>query len=116
VKKPCNNCPWRRDAPREHWDPQHFRDIWTNCQDDGMNSMLCHKATALPAEERNGLVCQGWIRVMGCNAIGVRIASMTGKVSLEEIEDREGLDLFDSFEDMLRANRVKLPKRNKFRR
>jgi hypothetical protein len=24
VRRPCANCPWRVDAPRGYWDPQHF--------------------------------------------------------------------------------------------
>lgn len=116
LRKPCENCPWRVDAPRDYWDPQHFHDIANNCRDDGMHTMLCHKANNLPlgAKDPNAPPCQGWIRVMGFNAIGVRILSITGKVTPEEVDDREGLDLFESFEDMLRANKIKLPKRNKW--
>jgi hypothetical protein len=50
VRQPCSNCPWRRDAPSQHWDPQHFKDIWHNCQDDGMSQMLCHLAGDLPPD------------------------------------------------------------------
>lgn len=44
LRRPCENCPWRVDAPRGYWDPQHFVDIFRNCQDDGLNIMLCHKS------------------------------------------------------------------------
>ena len=116
LRKPCSDCPWRKDAPKQYWDPQHFIDIWNNCQDDGMNTMLCHKANNLPkgAKDPAAPPCQGWIRVMGFRAIGVRILAMTGKISAEEVTDREGLNLFESFEKMLRANKIKIPKRNKW--
>lgn len=112
MRRPCDNCPWRVDAPREHWDPQHFLDIWRTCQDDGASIMLCHKANALPDEKRSDLPCQGWARVMGTQAIGVRIALLRGKLLLEEVEDRTGPRLFKTFLAMLRANKVKPPGRN----
>jgi len=110
VRRPCSNCPWRVDAPRGYWDPQHFVDIWQSCQGDGLNIMLCHKANALPAEERESVPCQGWIRVLGFQAIGVRLLALQHQVTREEVEDTEGPELFPSFAVMLRANKIKLPK------
>lgn len=75
--------------------------------------MQCHKAGALPEEEGRKFICQGWIRVMGLDAIGVRIALMTRLVTPEEAEDREGLDLFSTFREMLEANKVTPPRRNR---
>ena len=110
VRRPCANCPWRVDAPRAYWDPQHFTDIWRNCKGDGTASMLCHKATTLPEGERKSVPCQGWIRVMGFDAIGVRLLVMQGKATLEEVEDHDGPELFPSFTSMMRANKIPLPK------
>lgn len=107
MRQPCNNCPWRKDAPREHWDPAHFKDIYDNCQSDGVNVMLCHKASELPAAERASLVCQGWVRVLGRESVGVRIALMSGRASLEEVEDKSGPELFESFDLMMLANKVR---------
>lgn len=113
MRRPCSNCPWRVDAPRGYWDPQHFVDIWRNCQDDGMNVMLCHKSSALPKAQRGDIPCQGWIRVMGFDAIGVRLLAMSGKVTCEEVNDRGGPKLFGSFATMMRANQVALPRRSR---
>lgn len=115
LRRPCSSCPWRVDAPHEHWDPQHFIDIWRNCQDDGPHIMLCHKSGALPKEERGDVPCQGWIRVMGFDAIGVRLLVMRGQATFEEVEDRAGPKLFSSFTAMMRANKIKLPKRSRQR-
>ena len=112
LRRPCANCPWRVDAPRDYWDPQHFVDIWRNCQDDGLHTMLCHKSNALPQEDRGDIPCQGWIRVMGFDAIGVRILVMRGRVTHEEVEDKEGPKLFPTFTAMLRANKIPLPRRS----
>lgn len=108
VRIPCANCPWRLDAPRKHWDPSHFVEIWRNCQDDGTNVMACHKST-----KQRPRVCQGWVRVLGFEAIGVRLAVMRGQVTTAEIEHRAGPELFTSFAAMLRANGVPLPPRNR---
>ncbi len=114
LRRPCESCPWRVDAPRGYWDPQHFVDIWKNCQDDGTNVMLCHKANALPKKERGGVPCQGWVRVMGFDAIGVRLLVMRGSVKLEEVEDRDGPKLFRTFTAMMRANKVRPPRRSQW--
>jgi hypothetical protein len=112
IRRPCSNCPWRVDAPRDYWDPQHFVSIYRNCQDDSMHIMLCHKSGALPPETRKELPCQGWIRVMGFQAIGVRLLAMRNEISDEEINDRGGPKLFKTFDAMLRANKIPLPKRS----
>ena len=113
LRRACSNCPWRVDAPRGYWDSQHFVDIFKNCQNDGFHTMLCHKSTALSKEERGNVPCQGWIRVMGLEAIGVRILVMQGKATLEEVEDRDGPELFPTFTAMMRANKIRLPRQLK---
>lgn len=114
LRRACDNCPWRVDAPRGYWDPQHFVDIWQNCQDDGIHVMLCHKSNVVPADQPK-IPCQGWIRVMGREAIGVRILLMQGNATIEEVEDRKGPKLFPSFDAMMRANKIGLPKRTRSR-
>lgn len=113
IRRPCDNCPWRVDAPRGYWDPEHFVKIWKHCQDDGLNVMLCHKANVLPTEERPNIPCQGWVRVLGFSAIGVRLLAMRQQISLEEIKDQEGPPLFPTFAAMLRANKIPLPRRSR---
>jgi hypothetical protein len=113
MRKPCSNCPWRRDAPPGYWDPDHFRSIWVNCQDDGTHLMLCHKSGARPPAAPQ-IVCQGWIRVMKQDAIGVRLALVRDLVTIEEVEDTDGPDLFTTFRAMLVANGIRPPARNRY--
>jgi len=77
-----------------------------------MHVMLCHKAGALPESERSSVPCQGWIRVMGFNAIGVRLLAMRNKITIAEVEDRDGPELFPTFAAMMRANKIRLPRRS----
>lgn len=113
MRKPCKTCPWRRDSKPGHWDPEHFREIWVGCQDDGPNLMLCHKA-GVPTSTSPKIVCQGWVRVLKFDAIGVRIAVMQDLVTEEEMNDVDGPDLFASFREMLDANGVRPPPRNRY--
>lgn len=116
LRRPCDNCPWRVDAPRQHWDPTHFMSIYRTCQDDGISEMLCHKTSnqTKAQQKRNPLICQGWIRVIKTNAIGVRTALAKKLVTFEEMDDTEGPRLFKTFDDMLIANRVPIPPRNMY--
>lgn len=104
--RPCGNCPWRRDAPREFWDPSHFQAIAVQCRDDGISVMGCHKG--------GGRVCAGWLGVVGYESIGARIQAMHGGPRPEDV-DMSGLDMFAGYEDMLEANRVPVPPRNAVR-
>jgi len=70
--------------------------------------MGCHKST--PARFRP---CQGWVRVVGFDAIGVRLLAMRGEVTIAEVEDRGGPKLYTSFAAMLAANKIKLGRRNR---
>lgn len=81
-----------------------------------MNVMLCHHAAKLPRTEQGDVPCQGWIRVMGFDAIGVRLLAMRGAVTVEEVEDKDGPELFPTFAAMMRANKIKLPKRSRWTR
>ena len=70
--------------------------------------MLCHKT---PRDDDGqvkspGLVCQGWVRVMGMQSIGVRLSVMRGAVTIGEVEDYDGPTLFDDFASMMAANGV----------
>lgn len=106
--RPCGNCPWRKDAPREYWDPEHFREIAVNCRDDGHHSMACHKTT----KDRR-LVCAGWLGVIGYDSIGARLIAMQGGPKPDDV-DLSGLEMFSGYEEMLEANGVEMPPRNRW--
>lgn len=75
--------------------------------------MLCHKAASLPEEQKSSLLCKGWLLVMGKDSIGVRIAMMTGKIKATDLNrSKKCPTLFETFEAMLKANCIPVPKRN----
>lgn len=103
--RPCGNCPWRRDAPREFWDPTHFEEIAVSCRDDGRAVMGCHKG--------GGKACAGWLGVIGYEAIGARLLAARGGPTPSDV-DLTGLEMFSGYEDMLAANGVAVPPRNRW--
>lgn len=56
--------------------------------------------------------CQGWIRVLGFDAIGVRLLVMRQQVAFEEVMDKGGPALFLTFAAMLQAHRIPLHPRS----
>lgn len=53
---------------------------------------------------------------MGFDAIGVRLLAMQDKITIEEVEDKGGPTLFPTFAAMMRANKIRLPRRSRMRR
>ena len=107
---PCNDCPWRKDAPKEHWHPEHFEDIARTCRGDGMATMLCHKSAAEGCT--TNMVCAGWVASQGPESIGVRILIMEGKVDSSK-DYSAGHDLY-TFDEMLKANKIRIPNRGPY--
>lgn len=52
-KSPCNNCPYRKDAPRRHWSIEEFRDLMIKDADYMGVTYGCHK--------KDDHVCVGWL-------------------------------------------------------
>ena len=103
-RSPCSSCPWRKDAKLGLWHDDHYREMADSCQRDGHSRMGCHKSTL-----ENFTVCAGWVLVLGYNAIGVRLGHMQGKFDPENDFDAGGLGLYESWEEMAKANGVDTP-------
>lgn len=83
APNPCGSCPYRQDVPSGVWDAEEYDklpayDRETSGQPPGV--FLCH--------QQDGRVCAGWA---GCHdmdhAFSLRLASMTGSMSPEDIEN-----------------------------
>ena len=104
ARSPCNNCPYRKDAPREHWHRAEFVKLK---QQDGQEFGAlygCHK--------NNGNPCIGWLlnqraRNVPCISLRMRlIAKPEALTQFEEANDG-GHEMFSSINAMCRANRVR---------
>jgi len=107
---PCNDCPWRKDAPKEHWHPDHFHEIAESCRNDGINTMLCHKSKAEGCT--TDFVCAGWVAAQGTESIGVRLLILQGKV--DPSKDYSGGHKLYTFDQMLKANKIKVVRRGPY--
>lgn len=52
-KSPCNNCPYRKDAPLAHWSVEEFRDLLASEETQFGKVYGCHK--------NDDSVCVGWL-------------------------------------------------------
>jgi hypothetical protein len=99
TRQPCPDCPWRKSSPRGVWPQERFENLARTCQGDEFQRMACHKSTAAKP-----LDCIGWVNVLGFDAIGVRLAAMSGAISGEDVPGEPPRGFFRSFDEMLRAN------------
>ena len=70
--------------------------------------MLCHQSKPKEGVE---LPCAGAVIVLGFDSIGIRIATLQGKLDPEEYAS--DVELYSSFDNMMRANNIVPPKRNR---
>ena len=105
-RSPCGNCPYRKDAPREHWHPDEFKKLIASDRSVLGSVFLCHK--------QNGHVCVGWLlnqRARNVPSLALRLALMSGpeakklNEALRSATDG-GHELFDSIEAMCAANGI----------
>jgi hypothetical protein len=109
MKTPCENCPYRKDAPRKLWDREEFERLLETEADQIVATYACHKQGGLPDAERG--FCAGWLldqRARGLPSIALRMKVLTdgeAAAALEVVSDG-GHALYPSVEAMCRANGV----------
>lgn len=110
MDRPCENCPYRKDAPLELWHPNEFRRVLASEKDPVMGAMFhCHKGKSLPVVERR--LCVGWLldqKKRGAPSIQLRILLIKKEEARELFEriSARGLRLFKSIAAMCKANGV----------
>lgn len=97
---PCNNCPYRKDAPLKYWGKDEFIDLIKNDKSLMGSVYGCHK--------NDGHVCVGWLMDQdkrGFPSISLRISLSKNSV------DRKYLDklscksaMFKNINEMVKAN------------
>lgn len=98
--QPCNNCPYRKDAPLRHWSVEEYKDLLEKEQDVMGAVYGCHK--------NNGSVCVDWLMKQddaGLPSIRLRLALSKEGVTREYMDKLHSPSpLFDSVEEMAKAN------------
>lgn len=100
ATQPCNNCPYRKDAPLQLWDRYEFTKLLAQDKLQFGSIYGCHK--------NNGNVCVGWL--MNQDERGFPNLNLRIKLSNENIT-HEYLDSlhckserYKSIEEMVKAN------------
>jgi hypothetical protein len=119
ATKPCEACPYRKDAPKGLWAPQEFLNLVRNDHAMG-NAFGCHLNSA--REEQD--VCVGWLadqKRRGVPNVRQRLvlsgemapASSPPEVARFEAVDESDANLYESIDEMVLANLGKsFPSRN----
>lgn len=98
--QPCNNCPYRKDAPLAHWAVEEYEKLLETENDIMGVTYGCHK--------NNGSVCIGWLmkqQERGLPSIKLRMALSKHDVSFEYLEGLTSPSpLYDTVEEMIEAN------------
>lgn len=117
IGEPCGNCPFRKDAPRAHWDQTMYLmllRIDRECEDvgsvmSGGGSLFgCHKDKGIPTPEAR--VCGGWLvnqRERGVPSIQLRVSLSTNpeaRAGMEAVSNG-GHELFATVLELCEANR-----------
>lgn len=96
-RKPCGNCPWRRDAPPGEFDAARFRDLASTAYDMAHNVFTCHKSTV-----DKPLACAGFLLRGADNNLTVRA---NYRHAQQQVDDA-GLALYENYREMAIANGV----------
>ena len=99
--KPCNNCPYRKDAPLQHWHKSEYEKLKQSETDNMFGAIYnCHK--------KNGSVCIGWLIKQDENrfpSISLRISLSKNNITREYLDKlKSPSELYDSVDDMIEAN------------
>ena len=101
MNKPCDNCPYRKDAPLAYWDKLEFEGLLKSADDPMTESIYgCHK--------QNGCVCVGWLMFQDDNrlpSIPLRLKLSQDGITREYLDALScGCERFGSVAEMCKAN------------
>lgn len=99
-RSPCNNCPYRCDAPLRHWDVIEFINLIKSEADYFGTTFGCHK--------NDGNICIGWLMYQVDNdfpSIALRMVLLTHKITREYLESLQcSSDRYKTVLEMCIAN------------
>jgi hypothetical protein len=96
-RKPCPNCPWRKDAVGE-FPPEAFRHSARTSYDQATSVFACHDSGVEKSAK-----CAGFLLRGADHNLAVRLGYIRGEIP--KVEDG-GFELFDSYREMAIANGV----------
>lgn len=104
---PCNNCPYRKDAPLQHWSVLEFTDLIKADRDYMGKAYGCHK--------NDGSLCTGFVMNQdkrGVPSIALRISLSQNQITVKDLDNLKcKSEMFDTIEEMTIANYHELKER-----
>jgi hypothetical protein len=101
---PCNECPWKRDAPVGQFPASRYEALRATSDQSGMGAPFfgCHKGEPGTGTD---LACAGWLAVAGSEHLGIRLAVIMGRLDPGDLRPGDGWpDLYGSYEELAAAN------------
>ncbi len=99
-KKPCAECPWRRDVPTGRFPPERYLALAGTAYDMADRLFACHKST-----EDDPIACAGFVLRGGTHNLSLRLAYSRGDIQRDSVTDG-GYALFEDYREMAIANGV----------
>lgn len=97
-RKPCKDCPWRRDAVGQ-FPAAAFRHSANTAYDMSQHTFACHQSG-----NKKPAICAGFLLRGAEHNLSVRLKRMEGKIVDDVHED--GNELFENYREMAVANGV----------
>lgn len=100
-RRPCAECPWRRDVPIGHFPPERFQALAHTAYDLSTRVFTCHKSA-----EDHPIVCAGFLSRGAEHNLSVRLAYARGQ--LDPAVRAGDIPLYEDYRAMAVANGVPL--------
>jgi hypothetical protein len=98
--QPCSNCPYRTDAPLQHWHISEFQRLLESEKDQFGTTFGCHK--------QNGSICIGWLMKQDENyfpSIALRLSLSKNNITREYLDSLHSpAPLYKDVKTMVMAN------------
>lgn len=98
-RRPCAECPWRRDVATGRFEPERFQALAHTAYDLSTRVFACHKSA-----EEHPTLCAGFLSRGADHNLTVRLAY--AREALEQLDRSGDLPLYDNYRDMAVANGV----------
>lgn len=99
-RKPCAECPWRKDAPVGAFPAEAYRHSAETAHDLSNHLFSCHMSGA-----NEPATCAGFLLRGAEDNLSVRMAMFEGRYDPEKVSDG-GVELYDGYRSMAIANGV----------
>ena len=100
AKRPCSECPWRRDVEPGQFPAERFVALARTAYDMARHTFACHKSP-----EGREFACAGFLARGAEHNLSVRLALM-GRDLARDHDYSGGLDLVDGYREMAERNGV----------